>query len=136
MLISLPLVIWDTMYMLGRPHTMPGGKWHWPLWVPYKLYGSVDYVYGWPHYNANEGFGPAQGFCNAIETAMYVAYVFIAFKYGEQEAVAGKGAPTSKLSLGRRRIAGRAAGVAVLIGFATAVMTFWKTILYCESGGY
>ncbi|KAJ4294958.1 hypothetical protein N0V88_005198 [Collariella sp. IMI 366227] len=31
--ISLPLVAWDTGYMLMRPHTMPGGSLHWPLWV-------------------------------------------------------------------------------------------------------
>ena len=29
--ISLPLVAWDTGYVLGRPYTMPGGAYHWPL---------------------------------------------------------------------------------------------------------
>jgi hypothetical protein len=33
---------------------------------------------------------------------------------------------------GRRRVAGRAGGLAVIVGFATAVMTFSKTVLYCE----
>jgi hypothetical protein len=118
--------------MLGRPHTMPGGKWHWPLWAPYKLYGTVDYVYGFPHYEANEGFGPAQGLMNVVETALYIVYVYIAFKYGKKEATVGRGAPASKLSLGRRKIVGKEAGLAVLIGFATAVATFWKTVLYCK----
>ena len=43
--ISLPLVIWDTGYTLLRPHSMPGGSLHWPLWKPYDLYGRVDHVY-------------------------------------------------------------------------------------------
>src|SRR5690242_12203083 len=39
LIVSLPLVAWDTGYILLRPHSMPGGKFHWPLWVPYELYG-------------------------------------------------------------------------------------------------
>jgi hypothetical protein len=31
--ISLPLVAWDTGYVLLRPLTMPGGKLHWPLYL-------------------------------------------------------------------------------------------------------
>jgi hypothetical protein len=44
LVISLPLVAWDTLYVLLRPHTMPGGKFHSPFWTPYALYGTVDYV--------------------------------------------------------------------------------------------
>lgn len=132
MAISLPLVIWDTIYMLGRPHTMPGGSWHWPLWVPYKLYGSVDHVYGFVGYEAGDGWGPAQGFCNAVETAMYLGYVGLAFYYGKEEKTVGRGAPSGRLSFGRRKIVGREAGMLVLLAFATALMTFYKTVLYCE----
>ena len=28
----------DVGYCLGRPHTMEGGAYHWPLYVPYVLY--------------------------------------------------------------------------------------------------
>jgi hypothetical protein len=111
---------------------MPGGWLHWPLWVPYELYGTVDYVYGFPHFTAKEGWGPTQGFGNAIETSLYFLYLFFAFKYGRKEEVAGRGAPANALSFGRRKIVGREAGVAVLIGLTTAVMTFWKTFLYCQ----
>ena len=119
--------------MLGRPHTMPEGKWHWPLWVPYKLYGSVDYVYGLAHYEEMGGWGPTQSAGNALETAMYLTYLYIAFKYGKEESAAGRGAPNNQLSLGRRKVVGREAGIAVLLGFTTAIMTFWKTVLYCRS---
>jgi len=109
---------------------MPEGKWHWPLWVPYKLYGSVDYVYGLAHYEEMGGWGPTQSAGNALETAMYLTYLYIAFKYGKEESAAGRGAPNNQLSLGRRKVVGREAGIAVLLGFTTAIMTFWKTVLY------
>jgi hypothetical protein len=48
LVVSLPLVGWDTLYVLFRPHTMPGGKFHSPFWTPYALYGTVDYVRSMP----------------------------------------------------------------------------------------
>jgi hypothetical protein len=36
-LVSVPLVAWDTGYVMLRPLTMPGGSLHWPLYVPYEL---------------------------------------------------------------------------------------------------
>ena len=117
--------------MLLRPLSMPGGKLHSPIWTPYALYGTIDYVYGWPALDAHDGFTGAQGLLNALETAMYFGYLAIAYYYGVQEpGKQGRGAP-GKL-LGRRKIVGREAGLAVLIGFATAVMTLSKTVLYCE----
>jgi hypothetical protein len=116
MAISLPLVIWDTIYVLNRPLTMEGGWMHWPLWVPYQLYGEIDYVYGWPAVKNNDGFTSAQGLLNAIETAMYLAYLWVVFKRGDQ---------------GKRVVSGREGATAVLIGFSAAVMTLSKTVLYC-----
>jgi hypothetical protein len=110
---------------------MPGGKLHSPIWSPYKLYGTVDYVYGFPAYEANDGFTGAQGALNAVETLLYFVYLYLAYFYGNQEpGLSGRGAP-AKL-LGRRKIVGREASLAVLIGFATAIMTLSKTVLYCE----
>ncbi|KAG6008604.1 hypothetical protein E4U21_004244 [Claviceps maximensis] len=104
--VSLPLVVWDTAYVLGRPHTMPGGRAHWPLWQPYGLYGEVDYVYGWKAVHDRNGFTAAQSALNVAETALYLAY----------------------LCLWRR--CGRANALALLLGFAAAVMTLSKTLLY------
>ncbi|PFH56979.1 hypothetical protein XA68_15678 [Ophiocordyceps unilateralis] len=112
MAVSLPLVAWDTVYVLGRPHTMEGGALHWPLWVPYKLYGEVDHIYGWKAFNARNGFTAAQGLLNLVETAMYLFYLGIFV-----------GSPS-------RRLTGRPAAVAVLVGFSAAVMTLSKTLLY------
>lgn len=112
MAVSLPLVAWDTVYVLGRPHTMEGGALHWPLWVPYKLYGEVDHIYGWKAFNARNGFTAAQGLLNLVETAMYLLYLILFFR-----------SPS-------RRLTGRPAAVAVLVGFSAAVMTLSKTILY------
>lgn len=114
--VSLPLVCWDTVYVLGRPHTMEGGALHWPLWAPYKLYGEIDHVYGWKAFNAGNGFTAAQGLLNAVETAMYLWYFWLTVG-------------------GRAKTAGdeRVAAKALLVGFSAAVMTLSKTALYCES---
>ncbi|KAF2091567.1 hypothetical protein K490DRAFT_33011 [Saccharata proteae CBS 121410] len=131
--ISLPLVIWDTGYVMLRPHSMPGGALHWPIWQPYELYGTVDYVYGWPAWNAHNGFTAAQGSLNIVETVMYLYYAAMVWKFGRQRAVEGTGAPTKEKVgwLGESRtIGGSVAGKAVLVGFAAAVMTLSKTVLY------
>lgn len=113
--VSLPLVIWDTFYVLGRPHTMEGGWMHYPLWAPYKLYGEVDHVYGWKHYNSGSGFTSAQGALNAIETVMYLYYAYVFY-----------------VKAPKTNVSGRQASGAVLTAFSAAVMTLSKTLLYCK----
>lgn len=119
--VSLPLVAWDTGYVLLRPRSMPGGNLHWPLWVPYDLYGTIDHMYGFKQWSAGNGFTSAQGSLNLIETAMYLAYLWLWYS----RAQPGPGS--------RRVLAGRAGGVALLLGFSAAVMTLSKTVLYCKS---
>lgn len=114
--VSLPLVAWDTGYVLGRPHTMPGGSLHWPLWVPYELYGRVDHVYGFKAWNARLGFTAAQGSLNLVESALYAAYWALWWRNKKADG----------------RADGRAAALAVVVGFAASVMTLSKTVLYCE----
>ncbi|KAK0389039.1 hypothetical protein NLU13_2615 [Sarocladium strictum] len=121
---SLPLVTWDFIYCLFRPWTMPGGAWHWPLWTPYELYGTVDYVYGWPAFNENNGFTSAQAVLNVIETIAYVYYLRVYLTDGKP----AKGASPSSWT--GKSIEGSAAGKAALVGFAAAVMTLSKTVLY------
>ncbi|TDZ24002.1 hypothetical protein Cob_v003298 [Colletotrichum orbiculare MAFF 240422] len=121
LLVSLPLVIWDTGYVLLRPWTMPGGHLHWPLYVPYALYGEVDHVYGWKAFNARNGFTSAQGTLNAVETLMYLWYVWVYFSRGR-----GVEGPLGV----RKVVGGRAGALAVVVGFSAAVMTLSKTVLY------
>ncbi|KAI4153321.1 MAG: hypothetical protein L6R39_001604 [Caloplaca ligustica] len=83
LIVSLPLVIWDSIYVLGRPHTMPGGKWHEPVYTPYALYATVDYMYGWPAYESGNGFTMAQCSLNVLETICYLAYLYIFWEHGE-----------------------------------------------------
>lgn len=120
--VSVPLVIWDCGYVLLRPRTMPGGDLHWPLWVPYELYGNVDHVYGWKAFNANNGFTGAQGLLNVFETLMYIYYAVVYYR---------NAAPVAALG-GRKAVVGRKAAIAVLIAFAAAIMTLSKTVLYCK----
>lgn len=125
--------------MLLRPYSMPGGKLQWPLWMPYELYGTIDYVYGWPAYDSHSGFTAAQASLNVIETLGYLVYLWIVYSYGRQEAVEGTGAPSKKYVgwLGKSRtVYGRWAAWAVLIAYGMAVMTLSKTVLYCKLCGW
>jgi hypothetical protein len=121
--------------VLLRPHSMPGGSLHWPLWVPYALYGKVDYIYGWKAFNENNGFTSAQGLLNIVETLMYFYYLYILYAHGRQSKAQGRGAP--KVStigfLGEQRfVDGQKGAIAVMVGNSAAVMTVSKTVLYCE----
>lgn len=121
--ISLPLVIWDTSYVLLRPHSMIGGDLHSPIFVPYALYSTVDYVYGLPAYNEKDGFTGAQSSLNIVETLGYLIYMAIVWKAGTSHGVSGL----------KRKIEGRWGASAALLGFAMSVMTVSKTTLYRES---
>lgn len=124
--VSLPLVIWDTGYVLGRPATMPGGWAHAPLWTPYELYGRVDHVYGFKQWDLGNGFAAAQGWLNAVETAMYLVYLSIWWR--RRRGVGGGSGGGGKTQ--RQVVAGRDGALAVLVGFSAAVMTVSKTVLY------
>ncbi|KAF2668416.1 hypothetical protein BT63DRAFT_402299 [Microthyrium microscopicum] len=100
--ISLPLVLWDTGFVLGRPHTFPGGKWHAPF-SPYAIYVHIDDLYAPAAWERKDGFTSAQGTLNLIETSVYLAYL---------------------------KVVGREAGIATLVGFAGFIMTLSKTVLY------
>lgn len=133
--ISLPLVIWDTGYVMLRPYSMPGGSLHWPVWQPYELYGKVDYIYGWKAFNENNGFTAAQGTLNVVETLMYLYYLYIFYVSGQQSAAKGHGVPAPERVgfLGEQRfVEGTSGAAAALVLFAASIMTLSKTILYCE----
>ncbi|KAJ5551408.1 hypothetical protein N7535_000642 [Penicillium sp. DV-2018c] len=133
LVVSVPLVIWDAGYVLLRPHSMPGGRLHSPIWTPYALYGSVDYIYGWPAYNARNGFTAAQTLLNIIETIGYISYLWIVYSYGSTVARTGS-RKTQKgfmwLLNGDKVVSGRIGAIALMIAYTASVMTLSKTILY------
>ncbi|KLU87242.1 hypothetical protein MAPG_06243 [Magnaporthiopsis poae ATCC 64411] len=119
--VSLPLVAWDTGYVLLRPRSMPGGDLHWPLWVPYELYGRVDHIYGFKQWDLGNGFTAAQASLNLVETLMYLYYFYV-WSSSSSAKTAGSGK--------RAAITGRPAARAVLVLFSALIMTLSKTILY------
>ncbi|KAM6494851.1 hypothetical protein JOM56_009474 [Amanita muscaria] len=127
-LITAPVVLWDAGYCFMRPRSMRGGDLHW-LWKPYSIYQDIDLasipfvlmtflltrmrivqVYGLSTLQAGDGFTNAQSLLNVIETALNLTYVYLAHVAGWH------GAP--------------------LIGFASAVMTLSKTVLYMAQDYY
>jgi len=114
---------------------MPGGKYQWPLWVPYELYSKTDYIYGWKAYNEHNGFTMAQTALNLMETVLYGYYLYVVYRYGRSSSMQGRGAPkpSNVGRLGQQRcVEGEKGAVAVVVAYSAAVMTFSKTMLYCE----
>lgn len=137
--LSIPLVLWDAGYVLLRPHSMPGNKLHSPIWTPYALYGTIDYIYGWPAFNARNGFTAAQTIMNLVETAGYLYYLAVIYARGTPVAPS-TGRPQQKparkgfswLFRHDKVVPGRTGAVALLIAYTMSVMTVSKTVLYCE----
>ncbi|KAF2114516.1 hypothetical protein BDV96DRAFT_100208 [Lophiotrema nucula] len=131
--VSIPLVIWDSLYLLLRPHTMAGGAIQRPIWKPYEIYAAIDHVYGAPGWENKDGFGGAQGALNVIEVVMYGLYFLIVYHHGVPSA-GGRGLQVGSgvrgWIAGGRRVEGWRGNRAVLIGFAASVMTLSKTVLY------
>ncbi|KAM3418234.1 hypothetical protein BST61_g4235 [Cercospora zeina] len=142
--ISLPLVIWDAGYVLLRPHSMPGGYLHSPIWKPYALYAEVDYVYGFPALASKNGWTATQTWFNVVETLGYAVYLYWVLGFGVRDGGEGRGAPGKrevKETVGgagglleglveRRVLDGKLAGKAVVLGFSVASLTFFKTVMY------
>jgi len=130
--ISVPIVIWDTIYIMGRPHTFAGGAIAWPFWQPYELYGRVDYVYSPEAYYSGLGWTAAQGLGNVFETLAYLVYLWIVVTHGRRDGKE-EGVLGSLGALGeRRRVEGKWGAVANLIGYTTFMVTLAKTVLYCR----
>lgn len=96
---------------------MPGGALHAPIWTPYALYGTIDYIYGEKAWNEKNGFTAAQASLNVLETGGYGAYLWVVWRKGVGEG---------------RRLPSAWGGVACVVGFALSVMTVSKTLLYGE----
>ncbi|KAL7423532.1 uroporphyrin-III C-methyltransferase [Cryptotrichosporon argae] len=107
--LSTVVVIWDACYCFFRPRSLVGGDLAW-IWAPYNMvpYGLVDYLYGQHALDANDGFTNAQALLNIVESAGNVAF----------------------LALQHAAVFRRYRPVAPLVGFAVAVMTTSKTVLY------
>ncbi|KAH7921511.1 hypothetical protein BV22DRAFT_1019219 [Leucogyrophana mollusca] len=102
-LVTAPVIAWDVGYCFMRPRSMVGGDLHW-IWKPYEIYQEIDYVYGVKALESGDGFTNAQSLLNVVETFMNLAYLYLAHVSGWSPAP--------------------------LIGFAAAVMTLSKTVLY------
>lgn len=102
---------------------MPGGALHLPLFKPYALYGTVDYIYRWPAWRARNGFTAAQAGLNVVETVGYLGYLGVVGWFAGGGGVGG---------VRWGGVGGGWGGVACLCGFGLSVMTVSKTVLYCE----
>ncbi|KAE8383616.1 hypothetical protein BDV26DRAFT_251309 [Aspergillus bertholletiae] len=134
LVISIPLVIWDSGYILLRPYSMPGNKLHSPIWIPYAQYGNVDYMYGWPAVDAQNGFPAAQTVLNLVECVAYAYYLWIVYRHGVSMS-GGRGQRTTKkgpmwMLTAEKVVSGRTGATALLVVYSASLVTFSKTVLY------
>ena len=135
LIFSLPLVVWDTGYVMLRPYTLPGGPLHKPIWSLYSIYGAVDLVYGWPAWNERAGFTMAQSVMNACEVVLYAYYLAVVWREASvgSKTVKGLAWYTGVSQDGREKVvSGPGVAGAVVVLFAASVMTCSKTLLYCR----
>ncbi|KAK5716270.1 hypothetical protein LTS12_027777, partial [Elasticomyces elasticus] len=117
---------------------MPGHKLHSPLWTPYALYGTIDYIYGWPAFNARNGFTAAQTVMNLFESGAYVYYLWVVYRYGVSAIPSSARARPAKqhrkglvwFLKDEKVVSGRVGASALLIAYTASVMTLGKTIIY------
>ncbi|OCF62038.1 uroporphyrinogen-III C-methyltransferase [Kwoniella mangroviensis CBS 10435] len=118
MAFSIVIVSWDAAYCFLRPRSFGTGDLAW-IWAPYNMvpYSMVDYLYGQPGLDANDGFTNAQALMNVIEVFLAIEYLYLRH--------------TSPRSSNRTpNPAHHYHAHAPLVGFAGALMTLSKTALY------
>ena len=102
------------------------------VWKPYIWWATVDYIYGWPAWNAHNGFTSAQGVLNIMENFMYIFYLWTVAKYGRSNGTKGKSFMLSWWFQEEKTVPGVMGALGELVAFAATVTTLSKTILYCE----
>ncbi|PWN52951.1 HlyIII-domain-containing protein [Violaceomyces palustris] len=111
--VSTAIVAWDTGYILLRPRSMTGGDLHW-IWAPYSLYKDIDYIYGFPSLDTNDGFPAAQSTMNIVESLLNLYYLYKVYIVATPSARAEAPVPL----------------------LAALVMTASKTVLYFLNDHY
>ncbi|KAE8338430.1 hypothetical protein BDV24DRAFT_87567 [Aspergillus arachidicola] len=134
LVVSVPVVIWDAGYVLLRPHSMPGNKLHFPMWIPYARYGAIDYTYSWPAFNARNGFPAAQAVLNLVECIGYIYYLWMVYRHGVS-ASGGRGQRKAKKGLmwmlrTEKVVSGRTGATALLVAYSASLATLSKTVVY------
>jgi len=113
---AFPFTIWDTLYIVLRPRTLPGHEWHDPIWTAVGTYAAVDGVYSEQAWLEGEGWTAAQSVINVTEVLLYVWYYAIVRKSRNE----------------RNEVGGRAGGRACVVGLVAGTVTLTKSALYCE----
>uniref|UniRef100_A0A6B2LN91 EXPERA domain-containing protein n=1 Tax=Arcella intermedia TaxID=1963864 RepID=A0A6B2LN91_9EUKA len=71
LLISSLVVIWDFSFVLLRPRSLTGDiSW---IWEPYKLYVTIDKLYG----DMEDSFVVGQAYMNIVETCINFSALFM-----------------------------------------------------------
>ena len=121
------IVLWDVAYVLLRPLSMPGGSIHNPLWIPYKLYGEVDHLYGLPGLEKGNGLVSAFAIINFLESSLYI---WCAWKIYRESKISQH---REGRWLQERCIEGCVGNQVLLVMFSSSLTVCTKTVLYGKS---
>lgn len=114
-----PFTLWDTLYLVLRPHSLPGHKWHKPYFSgSFTIWAGIDRIYGQYGYDEKEGFVLAQSVMNMTEATLCIAYVWVIWQNGQG-------------SFWSKEVGGKAGAQAIMFGLSAGYVTAIKTALYC-----
>lgn len=88
-------------------------------------YGAIDLIYGFPTFEAGDGFTNAQALLNLIEATLNLEYIYLRHTSSRSSGTIGTAAGVKGV---------RYHGYAPLVGFAASLMTLSKTSLYFFQG--
>ena len=119
---------------MARPASFKGGRLAW-IWPGYAWQETIDLTYSWKAYRARLPWAATQSLMNYVEAAGYIAYLGLLVLYAKERPVKGRArrdVPVWEKLWNGYTVGGEMGGIAVLLGFALAVMTLSKTIIYCK----
>ena len=112
----IPFTVWDLAYIFLRPHSLPSGPWHRPVFAPYTAYAETDLIYGPSAWESGDGFVAAHCVLNLLAYALGSTYLWLVLMHGRK-------------GIGMHNALGGAAGRrAALIVLVEGAMTATKTV--------
>ncbi|PVI04892.1 hypothetical protein DM02DRAFT_651326 [Periconia macrospinosa] len=113
-----PFTLWDTIYLVLRPYSLPSNKWHHPYFSgTFTIWASIDHIYGQEGYDEKEGFVLAQSVMNMLEAILCIVYAWYIWT-------------NSTTGFWSATVTGKKGARAVLVGLSAGYVTAIKTALY------
>lgn len=118
-LLSYFSIWYDVAYISLRPHTLPGGKWHGPVFKPMVRWAAIDNLYGEQAWNDNDTVLAAKANIGCFEANLHLIYLCHLVRAGGLS-----------WTMGTSRISGRLTAQTVLFGLLAMAIQATKLSFY------